>query len=153
MEAITLLSTILKNRPIVMSTRVHNVCVQPCAGSQRCCGILIALTVSCPEVAALHGLSPRFPALKFFPPTLSWCFRSLWVDSINVFFRAKPSTVTYFQQLEQSYVSEFTVVHCKEKLMWVMLGLVFVCEYKHKYFKSSLVPWQLSWTMVLGYLP
>lgn len=80
---------------------------RPSVGNCKGCGNMIAIAVSCLKGGILC-LSPCFRALNFFPSLLLQSSSRLRGNSVNVFFVAKHSTITYSQHPEQPWTSEFT---------------------------------------------
>lgn len=69
----------------------------------------------------------------FWPP-LPGCSLNLTKGGMDVFFRAECSGVTFFfQNFGQSWVSIFTIVHCKVALFWLKQRVTFVYGYKRRY--------------------
>lgn len=82
------------------------------------------------------GLLPILCVLQSYSPYPA-VFPTPSLGSINVSLRPEPSTLIYSQCPLQPWVSAFTFARYKERLIWLKLGVAFVCRYKHQYFEGS----------------
>lgn len=72
----------------------------------------------------LHG-TPSYPlSFQFLLCDISKALQGVvYVQDINVLFMDKHSAVTSPQYFEQLWVSELTAVHCKKRLLWLMMRI------------------------------